>query len=60
VAKHVHDEKWIESLKKYYPDREKFGRDDTGVVQLLNSFLHIGLYYIKDHTEITFAWYLRF
>lgn len=42
MAKHVHDEKWTESLKKYYPGRSQFGRDDSGVVQLLNSFLHIG------------------
>lgn len=32
VAKHIGDEKWIESLKNYYPDRKEFNRDDSGVV----------------------------
>lgn len=32
VAKHVYDESWIQTLKKYYPGRTSFNRDDTGVV----------------------------
>ena len=44
VAKHAEDPEWLASLKKYYPDRDTFNRDDTGVVQLLNSFIHDGPY----------------
>ena len=42
MAKHAEDPKWLDILKQYYPDRTQFNRDDTGVVQLLNSFIHDG------------------
>lgn len=43
VAKNVQNPEWMESLRRYKPDA-KFDRDDTHVVQLLNSFLFKGPY----------------
>ena len=38
------DPEWIKSLKEYQKGQTKFDRDDTHVVQLLNSFLFKGPY----------------
>lgn len=44
VAKNVQNPEWVESVKRYKDADAKFDRDDTHVVQLLNSFLFRGPY----------------
>eukprot|EP01017_Pseudomicrothorax_dubius_P015205 TRINITY_DN1761_c0_g1_i6.p1 TRINITY_DN1761_c0_g1~~TRINITY_DN1761_c0_g1_i6.p1 ORF type:complete len:755 (+),score=172.91 TRINITY_DN1761_c0_g1_i6:38-2302(+) len=46
VARNASDPRWIETLKEYYKEEEKkeFTRDDSHVVQLLNSFIYKGPY----------------
>lgn len=44
VAKKIDDPEWIKSLKQYKKGQTNFNRDDTHVVQLLNSFLFKGPY----------------
>ncbi|CAD8188383.1 unnamed protein product [Paramecium pentaurelia] len=43
VAQHVGDEKWLKKLIQYKPN-QRLNRDDTHVVQLLNSFVYRGPY----------------
>ena len=47
IEKHVNDEEWIKSLKKYwinFPEKLKKGinKDHTQILQLLNSFIYHG------------------
>lgn len=44
VANYANHPEWIKSLKKYETGRDKFNRDDTHVLNLLNSFLYKGPY----------------
>jgi len=44
VASNAYHPDWIKSLKQYEPHKEKFDRDDTHVLNLLNSFLFKGPY----------------
>ncbi|CAD8101659.1 unnamed protein product [Paramecium sonneborni] len=43
VAQHVGEEKWLKKLIQYKPN-QRLNRDDTHVVQLLNSFVYRGPY----------------
>ncbi len=42
VAKHIHSNKWEESVKSYFGKENETHSDNTCVVQLLNSFIHNG------------------
>lgn len=44
VAQNAYDPEWIKSLKKYEPNKATFDRDDSHVLNLLNSFLYKGPY----------------
>lgn len=44
VASNAYHPDWIKSLKIYEPNKEKIERDDTHVLNLLNSFLYKGPY----------------
>ncbi|CAD8103906.1 unnamed protein product [Paramecium sonneborni] len=43
VAQNVTNQKWVEKLKQYKPN-QRINRDDSHVVQLLNSFVYRGPY----------------
>ncbi|CAD8102785.1 unnamed protein product [Paramecium primaurelia] len=43
VAQNVTNQKWLEKLKQYKPN-QRLNRDDSHVVQLLNSFVYRGPY----------------
>ena len=44
VASYSKHPEWLKALKQYEPNKEKYDKDDTHVLNLLNSFLYKGPY----------------